>query len=458
MRSRRTAVVWLTLGVGALFLVLAWLSKQPCLALNAAGTGVDWSGGLPFRAACYTDVIPFYGSRGFDTTVFPYAHGAVGVPAGAPASQPRFLEYPVLTGLLGWLAAGISAGYSAIAGTGLLPAGVGVVQFFTVTALLLSACWLFVVWAVTRLAPEQPFAAVFVAASPIVALQAFTNWDALAVALAMGAMIAFAAAERAGPRSQSWWIWVVAGGGLCGLGAAAKLFPALILVAVLLLGIRNRSLTTFLLATAGALGAWLVVNVPVAVVWPAAWFEFLRINTLRGVNVDSIYQALASATGWPAPDSTVAGWISATLFVAGVVVLGFIVRRAPAAPTLAQLVFVVLALFLLVNKVWSPQYSLWLLPFLVLALARAGGAVLVGSLVVFSAVEAALWFVDMNHFANAGAGVDVGLVVTVIVRTTVTAALVVVVLVVGYSNRHDTSQKCRSTKRFVTGGDATHSG
>ncbi|GAA0992296.1 glycosyltransferase family 87 protein [Subtercola frigoramans] len=455
MRSRRTAVVWLTLGVGALFLVLAWLSKEPCLALNAAGTGVDWSGGLPFRAACYTDIIPLYGARGFDTTAFPYAHGAVGVSSGAPASQPRFLEYPVLTGMLGWLAAGLSAGYTAISGAGLVPAGIGVVQFFTVTALLLSACWLFVVWAVTRLAPDQPFAAVFVAASPVVALQAFTNWDALAVALAMGAMLAFAAAERAGPKAQSWWIWVVVGGALCGLGAAAKLFPALILVAVLLLGIRNRSLTTFLLATAGALGAWLVVNVPVAVVWPAAWFEFLRINTLRGVNVDSIYQSLASATGWSAPDSAAAGWISAALFVAGVVGAAVFTVRVATAPTLAQLVFIVLALFLLVNKVWSPQYSLWLLPFLVLALARAGGAVLVGSLAAWSAVEAALWFVDMNHFANPGAGVDAWLVGTVIVRTVVTGALVLVVV---YSNRHDTSQKCRSTKPFVTGGDATHSG
>jgi hypothetical protein len=49
----------------------------------------------------------------------------------------------------------------------------------------------------------------------------------------------------------------------------------------------------------------------------------------------------------------------------GVLVLGL---TAPAAPRLAQLGFLVVAGFLLVNKVYSPQYGLWLLPWFALAL------------------------------------------------------------------------------------------
>ena len=44
--------------------------------------------------------------------------------------------------------------------------------------------------------------------------------------------------------------------------------------------------------------------------------------------------------------------------------------RAPATPRLAQLGFLVVAGFLLVNKVYSPQYVLWLLPLAVLARPR----------------------------------------------------------------------------------------
>ena len=51
----------------------------------------------------------------------------------------------------------------------------------------------------------------------------------------------------------------------------------------------------------------------------------------------------------------------------GVLVLG-LVRRAP--PRLAQLGYLVVAGFLLVNKVYSPQYVLWLLPLAVLARPR----------------------------------------------------------------------------------------
>ena len=41
-----------------------------------------------------------------------------------------------------------------------------------------------------------------------------------------------------------------------------------------------------------------------------------------------------------------------------------------APPRLAALCFLIVAAFLLVNKVWSPQYSLWLVPLAVLALPR----------------------------------------------------------------------------------------
>ena len=48
--------------------------------------------------------------------------------------------------------------------------------------------------------------------------------------------------------------------------------------------------------------------------------------------------------------------------------IAYIGLTAPQRPRLTQLAFLVVAAFLLTNKVWSPQYSLWLVPLAVLAL------------------------------------------------------------------------------------------
>ena len=53
-----------------------------------------------------------------------------------------------------------------------------------------------------------------------------------------------------------------------------------------------------------------------------------------------------------------------------------------------------IAAFLLTNKVWSPQYSLWLLPLAVLALPRWR------PLLLWQASEAVVWVLLMLSFAG----------------------------------------------------------
>ena len=56
------------------------------------------------------------------------------------------------------------------------------------------------------------------------------------------------------------------------------------------------------------------------------------------------------------------------LFVLCCAAIGYIALTAPRRPRVTQLAFLVVAAFLLTNKVWSPQFSLWLVPLAVLAL------------------------------------------------------------------------------------------
>ena len=59
---------------------------------------------------------------------------------------------------------------------------------------------------------------------------------------------------------------------------------------------------------------------------------------------------------------------TAVLFVSCCVAIAYVVLTATRRPRLAQVAFLVVAAFLLTNKVWSPQFSLWLVPLAVLAL------------------------------------------------------------------------------------------
>ena len=52
--------------------------------------------------------------------------------------------------------------------------------------------------------------------------------------------------------------------------------------------------------------------------------------------------------------------------------MGVLALVAPRRPRVAQLAFLVVAIFLLTSKVWSQQFTLWLLPLLVLARPRWG--------------------------------------------------------------------------------------
>ena len=91
--------------------------------------------------------------------------------------------------------------------------------------------------------------------------------------------------------------------------------------------------------------------------------------TDRTADLGSVWLFLDQRFEWQLDASTINlwSWLFFGAWCVGVLVLGL---SAPATPRLAQLGFLVVAGFLLVNKVYSPQYVLWLLPLAVLARPR----------------------------------------------------------------------------------------
>jgi len=305
-------------------LALAWLQKSPC-------QDGAWTEGRQYTHFCYSDVIPLYFTERLNEGAVPYVEHPV--------------EYPVLTGAFMGAAAAL---------TDLAAFGMPAVQaYFSWTAVLLAACMLVVTWSTFRLAGRRRWDAAMVALSPLLIVHAFTNWDLFAVALAGAAMVAWQG-KRPG-----------LAGVLLGLGTAAKLYPALFFVPLLALCWRTRTLPDFGRAAAGGAIAWAVVNVPVAVLWTDSWMRFLELNRERPADFDSLWYGIAQFVGNnPAPQVNQFAMAAVLLALAGVFLLGVL---APVKPRLPQLLFLAVAAFLLTNKVWSPQYSLWLLPLAVLA-------------------------------------------------------------------------------------------
>ncbi|MED5815783.1 glycosyltransferase family 87 protein [Mycolicibacterium sp. 050232] len=374
-RSRFMTPLRVMFVIAVVFLALGYTTKAACLQTTGKGSAgervANWENNRAYYELCYSDTVPLYTAELLNLGKFPYKsswveNDATGKPRvqydGSPAI--RYMEYPVLTGLYQYVSMSLAKTYTAVTKLVSVPLVAEVVMFFNISAFGLALAWLATIWATSRMAGRRVWDAALVAGSPIVIFQVFTNFDALATATAAGAMLAWA---RRKP------VWA---GALIGIGVAVKLYPLLLFVPLVLLGLRSGRLREVGKAALTAVATWLLVNLPIMVLFPRGWSEFFRLNTRRGDDMDSLYNVVKSFTDWRGFDPDLGFWqpptvlntVTAVLFAACCIAIGYIALTAPQRPRLAQLAFLVVAAFLLTNKVWSPQFSLWLVPLAVLAL------------------------------------------------------------------------------------------
>ncbi|MCG8920158.1 glycosyltransferase 87 family protein [Actinokineospora sp. PR83] len=387
---------WTPLRVSLLLAVvalsLAWFGKAACVQQYDSGDGrlaLDWRSSRPYVAMCYSDIVPLYSAERLDRGGFPYLTSWVDH-EGKPNETKRYMEYPVLTGMFQWANAKMAQGWVQLAAQGWLPSGLPVVVYFDISAFWLALAWLVTIWATLRTARRRPWDAAFIALSPLVLVHAFTNFDTLATAFAAAGMLAWA---RRKP---------VLAGVLIGLGVAAKLYPLFLLGPLLILCLRAGKMRSWWQATGATALTWAVVNAPIFL--PAAtregWWQFFTLNSTRGADPDSLYNVVMKFTGWSGFDPDLPfgespfwlNLVSALLFLLGCAGIAFIGLHARTRPRFAQLGFLVVAVFLLTNKVWSPQYSLWLIPLAVLAVPRWK------LLLAWMTVDALVWAPRMFYF------------------------------------------------------------
>lgn len=318
----------------ALTFLVCVLRQLPC-----AG-GAD-----QYRWMCYSDVKLLYLDRGLAEGNTPYLD----------TGNYPVLEYPVLTGWLMEFERLITAALVGVPEVlGGPSADTASETFFHVNTVLMFVFLLVTLFALLRIHPDRPGDALMLAVSPCVALASLINWDLFPVALTAVAMLLWA---RRKPGLA---------GVLLGLGMAAKLYPALLLGPLLLLCLRSGRMRAFGATAIGFVGSWLVVNLPVLVLAPQQWLTFWTFNSDRTGDFGSLWYVF-ELDGSPLQHPNA---VTLSLFVTACLAIGALIMFAPRRPRFAQVAFLVVAAFLLVNKVYSPQYVLWLLPLVILARPR----------------------------------------------------------------------------------------
>ena len=312
---------------------LGFLAKAACRA-GAWNTQFG-----EFQAHCYTDIYPLYFGEQLSSGKVPYT--------GHP------VEYPVLIGgamqLVAWLVRPIANPY--VRGR----------EFFDVTVVLLTLFAVAGVLATGYLAgPGRRWTALLVALSPALILAAFINWDLIVMGLVAVGMAAWAARR------------LVLAGVLLGLGIATKFYPVLFFGPLLLLCLRAGRMRAFWITFGSAAAAWLAVNLPVWIATPSGWATFYWKSNVRPADWGSIWYFL-EYLHWPVLGTTSVpslNHLSLGAFCLACAGIAVLTLAAPRRPRVPQLFFLILAAFLLTNKVWSPQYVIWLAPLVVLARPR----------------------------------------------------------------------------------------
>jgi len=384
--------VRVVLALTALCFALGMVQKAPCYDAQWTDTQSRYS------EMCYSDLPYLYVGRGFAELDWPYSN--------AISVRDRYdvMEYPVGISYYAYAAAYVTHWLSGSPdlvmrggmSQGQLSADHAVLResllFTAVNAVGFGVCALVAAWLLTGVHRRRPWDAALFALSPVLLFEGLINWDLLAVAAVAGVLWAH---TRDRP---------VLTGSLVGLGTALKLYPLFLLGGLIVIRARQRRWADLARTTVAGVVVWAVVNAPAYLSGHHEWSVFWTYNARRGADLGSpwlVAQQMFHTTYAP---HTINVW-SWVAFGAWCVVVAAIGVRAPKTPRLAQLGVLVVIGFLLVNKVYSPQYALWLLPLAVMARPRWRDLLIwqAGEIFYFASVW---WY--LGGYLDPGGGGDAG--------------------------------------------------
>ena len=302
-------------------------AKSPC-------AGGNYGDGRQYRLLCYSDIVPLLATEQLANDRVPFFDPC-------QETENNCDEYPVLTMYLMRGAAWIS--------------GIHYAPFYYTNAVILLGFAMLIAWCLWLLAGWR---ALWFALAPTLLIYGTINWDLAAVACATAALVAWA------KRRDVW------AGVLIGVGAATKFYPALVLVPLFLQGMQDREPDRSVRLLWWSAGTYVAINLPFALAAPSAWWEFFRFNSTRTPDFDSVWYVACRHVEAACISIDNVDLLALTMFlITAFFAIWIKGRRDPSFPRWSAGVPLLIC-FLLTNKVYSPQYSLWLLPWFALTMPR----------------------------------------------------------------------------------------
>jgi uncharacterized membrane protein len=310
----------------SLLLILAITASVLSFAKFSHCESHQWATPDQYVHACYSDIPALFGDRGLDKGIWAYSSG------------DKSVEYPVVTGALMWVTAKITPNSDFRAA-----------NYFNINVLYIAILFVLCSLVMYRITPQFAYLSVL---SPAVIASLYINWDLWAIISMIGAIYLF---------DKKNYKWSAAA---LGISIATKFLPIFLLIPIALIFWRKRELHLAVKYAVITFATWLAINLPVIITTPQGWIRFYEFNLSRKSDWGSLWYALnlfgINLTGLNS--------IAIIGLLAAFTGLALYVLELRGIPSLASLAFIVFATVMILSKVYSPQYVLWLTPLAVMAI------------------------------------------------------------------------------------------
>jgi uncharacterized membrane protein len=241
-------------------------------------------------------------------------------------------EYPVLTGLFMWACGWAASNSSA---------------YLVVTMILLGACAAGAAWGLWRMAGVR---AIYWTASPVLVLYAFHNWDLLAVAAAVAGL-------------YLWWSGRPLPAAFAfAVGGGFKLYPALFIIPLICDRLVQRRTREAVQVAAAGCGTLLAINLPFILINASGWWATYRFHAQRPPTSSGAIWTVLDRSVSTATENLLS--FSALAVTLAAITVWLLHARPAAGYPVVEWCAAATAAFVVLNKVSSPQFVLWIVPFL----------------------------------------------------------------------------------------------
>lgn len=306
------------------------------------------------RDVCYSDIQHLWVARELGEHHVPYLSGGI---TSDGEIYGGTVEYPVLTGVLIWVGA-LGAETDA--------------EFLLASALIMAPFGLLTAALLARLSRWR---ALLWSLGPPLVLYAFHNWDLPVVACAVGAVWVMHGWRTDRTVAERGTVAAV----LLGLGFAFKLYPAAFVLPLAAYVLTSRGdgwdVRGAVRVCFAAAGTAVLANLPFAVLGYQGWRGSIEFQRQREADIttNSIwywgFRPISDSDGFQATVDVVSPLLVLASFAVALA-LGWRRYRSEGTYPWVAVSAAMLCGFLLLHKVHSPQYVLWLLPFFVLLQVR----------------------------------------------------------------------------------------